>query len=123
MNVSVAFDDGRPRATKWPRLKIANLQAFVDTHFVPASSEGANKALQGVDDALAEIDVNIDDMWEFWEFTTEACQPYLKTPSRMTDKEATTVTKDWTRYRQAIERAILIVTRMNDVILVDPVGA
>lgn len=96
-----------------------NLKAFI------AALVGATKhiSLSEIDAALSRIKLDTGILFQFWDDTSKGCATLVReiTADRvgMTSADAERVTNNWSNYQEAIEKAILSVTKTADAILVE----
>jgi hypothetical protein len=96
------------------------LQAFIDTNLAAAAPDG-NKALSEFKRSLARIYSNLVTLYQFWTNVSVKSRSYLS--ANITTKQAENITADWTRYQEAIEAAIVSITKTSDAVTVEAVGA
>jgi len=110
-----------PSLRTLPDIKNPDLKAFAEANLAAMHPNGS-KSLTEVDDALTAINSNIDSMSQFWVSTSEAAQSFVANRPHLKTEEINQITAGWTRYQQAIENAIVSITKTNDAILVDAIG-
>jgi len=115
-----------PRASStraWLNIRNPDLKAFADANIASMHPDGS-KSLNELDDALTAINSNIDAMSQFWVSTSEGCRSFVSDDRpHVTAEDVNQITTGWTRYQHAIEDAIVSITKTNDAILVEAIGA